>query len=148
MELTKPDNYLKCVQNGENGCKSEKLKCLDNSLYIYDKVICENLDVSTEGYKCLNNGKECIEVNSCDSIKNTGYNTNSKNLKKLCDLFDNYETYKKGCRTIARTLKTQQRNKILKRTLNMKLMSFWGYVGWKTKKSFKSLLSSIKNLNL
>ena len=36
MELTKPDNDLQCVPNGENGCKSEKLKCLDNSLYIYD----------------------------------------------------------------------------------------------------------------
>ena len=146
MELTKPDNYLKCVQNGENGCKSEKLKCLDNSLYIYDKSICENLAVSTKGYKCLNNGKECIEVNSCDSIKNTEYDVNSKNLKKLCDLFDNCEPYKKGCRT--RTLvKTQQRNKILERTLNMKLMTFWKNMGWKTKKSFKSLLSSIKNLN-
>jgi len=148
MELTKPDNDLQCIQNGENGCNSKKLKCLDNSLYIYDKVTCENLDVSMEGYKCLNNGKECIEVNSCDSIKNTGYNTNSENLKKLCDLFDNCEPYKKGCRTIPRTLvKTQKRNKILKRMLNVKQMGIWRNIGWKTEESFKAFLSSIKNLN-
>ena len=92
------NDLCQCEPDGKNGCKREKLKCLDNSLYIYDKVTCENLDVSTEGYKCLNNGKECIEVNSCDSIKNTEYETNSENLKKLCDLFDNCEPYEKGCR--------------------------------------------------
>ena len=52
-----------------------------------------------EGYKCLSNGKECIEVNSCDSVNDTSYETNSTELKKLCDLFDNCEPYENRCKT-------------------------------------------------
>jgi len=100
-ELTKPDDDLQCIPSniGNIGCKRYKVKCLDNSLYIYDKIKCEKLAISSEGYKCLSNGKECIEVNSCDSVKNTTYETNSNELKNICNSFDNCEPYKKGCKT-------------------------------------------------
>ncbi len=49
MELTKPEDDLQCVQNGENGCKKELVKCLDSSLYNYSKIICEKLYI----YKLL-----------------------------------------------------------------------------------------------
>ena len=97
-ELTKPDDDLQCIPS-EIGCKKDKVKCLNNSLYIYDKIKCEKLDISSEDYKCLSNGKECIEVNSCDSINNTSYETNSNELREICELFDNCEPYKKGCKT-------------------------------------------------
>ncbi|MBR1611323.1 MAG: hypothetical protein IJ672_07580 [Methanobrevibacter sp.] len=85
-ELTKPDDDLQCIPS-ENGCTMRKAKCLEKSLYIYDKITCEKLDISSEGYYCLSNGKECIEVNSCDSINDTSYETDSNELKKMCDLF-------------------------------------------------------------
>ena len=97
-ELTKPDDDLQCIPS-EIGCKKDKVKCLNNSLYIYDKIKCEKLDISSEDYKCLSNGKECIEVNSCDSINNTSYETSSNELREICELFDNCEPYEKGCKT-------------------------------------------------
>ena len=96
-ELNKPDDS-KCIPS-DKGCKIQKVKCSEKNLYIYDKIICEKLDISLEGYKCLSNGKECIEVNSCDSINDTSYETNSTELKKLCDLFDNCEPYENRCKT-------------------------------------------------
>ena len=99
-ELTKPNDNYQCIfMPSYKGCTRDKVKCLDNSLYIYDKIKCEKLDISSEGYKCLSNGKECIEVNSCDSVKNTTYETNSNELKNICNSFDNCEPYKKGCKT-------------------------------------------------
>ena len=98
LELTKPENDTQCISNGENGCKREKVKCTDYTLYIYNKVLCRNLDAS-EGYKCFSNGEKCIEANSCNSINNTIYDTESEELKKICDLFDDCEPYEKGCKT-------------------------------------------------
>ena len=40
-----------------------------------------------EGYKCLSNGKECIEVNLCDSINDTSYEANSDELSSICSNF-------------------------------------------------------------
>ena len=54
-ELTKPDDDSQCIPS-DIGCKRDKVKCLDNSLYFYDKIKCEKLDISSEGYKCLSNG--------------------------------------------------------------------------------------------
>ena len=45
-ELTKPDDKLQCIPS-ENGCTMGKVKCLNNSLYIYDKIKCEKLDISS-----------------------------------------------------------------------------------------------------
>ena len=98
MELTKPYDDSQCIPS-EKGCKKDKVKCSQKSLYNYDNIKCEKLDISLEGYKCLSNGKECIEVNSCDSINNTSYETNSDELKKLCDMFDNCEPYENRCKT-------------------------------------------------
>ena len=53
-----------------------------------------------EGYKCFSNGEKCVESNSCDSVKDTFYDINSTNLKKICNLFDLCEPYDKGCKTI------------------------------------------------
>ena len=99
LELTKPEDELQCIPNGENGCKKELVQCLEYSLYIYNKSICEKLNVSMEDYKCFSDGEKCIEANSCDSIKDTTYDTNSADLKKICDLFDFCEPYEKGCKT-------------------------------------------------
>ena len=99
LELTKPEDDLQCIPNGENGCKRELVKCLDNSLYIYNNILCEKLSVSMEGYKCFSDGVKCVESNSCDSIKDTIYDTNSPDLKKICDLFEFCEPYEKGCKT-------------------------------------------------
>ena len=99
LELTKPEDELQCIPNGENGCKKELVQCLEYSLYIYNKSICEKLNVSSEDYKCFSDGEKCIEANSCDSIKDTTYDTNSADLKKICDLFDFCEPYEKGCKT-------------------------------------------------
>ena len=98
MELTKPYDDSQCIPS-ETGCKKDKVKCSQKSLYNYDNIKCEKLDVSLEGYKCLSNGKECIEVNLCDSINDTSYETNSEELKKLCGMFDNCEPYGNGCKT-------------------------------------------------
>ena len=98
MELTKPNDDLQCIPS-ETGCKKDKVKCSQKSLYNYDNIKCEKLNISLEGYKCLSNGKECIEVNLCDSINDTSYEANSDELKTLCGMFDNCEPYENGCKT-------------------------------------------------
>ena len=98
LELTKPNDDSQCLPS-EKGCKKDKVQCSQKTSYIYEKVTCEKLGISSEENKCLSNGKECIEVNSCDSIKNTTYETNSIELKKLCDSFKDCEPYENGCKT-------------------------------------------------
>ena len=63
------------------------------------KSICEILNVSMKGYKCVSDGEKSEESNSCDSVKDTAYDINSTDLKKICDLFEFCEPYEKGCKT-------------------------------------------------
>ena len=60
LELTKPEDDLQCILNGENGFKRELVQCLDYSLYIYNKSICEKLNASRKDYKCFSDGEKCI----------------------------------------------------------------------------------------
>ena len=63
-ELTKPDDDSQCIPS-EKGCKKDKVKCSQKSLYIYDKIICEKLDISLKAinvYQMEKNASKLIHV--------------------------------------------------------------------------------------
>ena len=79
------------------------------------------------------------QVNDVNGF-NQDINENISTYTAIQFLFVNEEE-KKETPEKSKTLKIQQRTKILERTIKIKTENFWKNVGWKTLKSFKSLLS-------
>ena len=92
-KFTKEDSTDKCVLVG-NGCNITKKNCLDSK----NSNICSELNTLGKDYKCFYDGSKCNEANSCELIKNTSFGSTSKELKKICELFEYCEPYGNGCK--------------------------------------------------